>query len=197
MWMLTGRRTADGEQPRGLRSGERVWRATPARLGAARCFRARAASNADSALRARILTPTLPSQILSTFRLRPSTPHSSSSSTTTTPQPSPAPLPPLSAPQSVPASSPTRRPPPSQGASVAATFTSAQVPPSASTPASPSDSLSARATMSTLPLARLSFHDFFCTSSYCQSYIPVKTSFTIFSLSPHIRGAITTPCTPM
>lgn len=129
----------------------------------------------------RILTPMLPSNSQSTSLLPPSTPLSSSNSTTTTPQPSPVPQPPPSVPQSVPASSPARRQPLSQGASAEATFTSAQALPSASTPAFPSDSLSARAIMSTLPSARPSFPDsFVLVHSHCQSYMPfpVNTSLT-------------------
>ena len=202
MRVVDGERTADGKQPRGLRSGVHVWRATPARLDVVKCSHAKAASNADWVLLVRILTQMLlsNSQIQSTFLLLPSTPLSSNNSTTITLQPSPVPPPPLSVQQSVPVSSLKRRPPLSQEASAEETFTSAQAPPFASTPVFPSDSLSARAIMSILPLARPSFHDsFVLVDSYRQSYVntSLNPSFTIFPLSPHILGAITTPCTPM
>jgi len=150
---------ADGRQSRDLRSGGHVWRVTPARLGAARYCRARAASSAASAHHVRIPIPMPRPPTPFNSHRPPSTPPSSSSNITTTLPLSLAPQPPLFALQSAPASSLTRRPLLSLGASPAATFTSALVPPSVSTLVSPSDSPSARETMSISLSARLWFHD--------------------------------------
>lgn len=156
MWEDLGRGLG---KPRDLRSGGRVWRVTPARLGAARYCRARAASSAASAHHVRIPIPMPRPPTPFNSHRPPSTPPSSSSNITTTLPLSLAPQPPLFALQSAPASSLTRRPLLSLGASPAATFTSALVPPSASTLVSPSDSPSARETMSISLSARLWFHD--------------------------------------